>query len=362
MIAVEPEMRSTFVGNQTWKEIHQQPLLWPTTLERVSAAISPFQSTKIKTARATITGAGTSAWAANSVSAGWPRSRAVPSTDLLVETERYVDDMEVMLSLARSGNSPESLAVVERIHKLRPAIWHLAVTCNSQGALAKSPLVNAIVLDPRTNDQSLVMTSSFSNLVLAGLCLVNGEKMKSSISTAILNAEKLIPVLNEKVETLAQRVEDRILFLSSGALFGWAQEAALKVLEMTAGEYLAIADTYLGLRHGPMSFVRSNTIVICLLSNDPYVRRYEEDLVRELRAKKIGYLVGIGAENKTDGALFHETIPSIAMNAPDSLRVPFEIVAAQLFGYHLSLATGLDPDNPSPGGVIHRVVQGVKIY
>src|SRR5215471_9932408 len=141
MITVEPEMRSTFVGNQTWKEIHQQPLLWPTTVERVSTAISQFQlGSKLKTARAVITGAGTSAWAANSVSSAWPRSRPVPSTDLLVDAERYVDDMEIMLSLARSGNSPESIAVVERIHKLRPDIWHLAVTCNPQGALATSPL------------------------------------------------------------------------------------------------------------------------------------------------------------------------------------------------------------------------------
>jgi tagatose-6-phosphate ketose/aldose isomerase len=44
------------------------------------------------------------------------------------------------------------------------------------------------------------------------------------------------------------------------------------------------------------------------------------------------------------------------------LRTPFEIVAAQLFGYHLSLSKGIDPDNPSPGGVISRVVRGVAIH
>ena len=80
-------------------------------------------------------------------------------------------------------------------------------------------------------------------------------------------------------------------------------------------------------------------------------------------AKNIGYLVGICAEDETETAsLFHETIPSVGVHTPDALRTPFEIVAPQLFGYHLSLASGLDPDNPSPGGVINRVVQGVKIY
>lgn len=358
------EHKSGSIGSQTWQEIQQQPLLWPTTAQRVDAAISQFQlNSRFKTARVVITGAGTSAWAANSVAPVWPRSRAVPSTDLLVETERYVDDMEILLSLARSGNSPESLAVVERVHNLRSDVWHLAVTCNVQGALATSPLVNAIVLDPRANDQSLVMTSSFSNLVLAGLRLAKAGMMESVISTAVFNAERLFPVINQKMKELARRVEDRILLLSSGALFGWAQEGALKVLEMTAGRYPAIAESYLGLRHGPMSFVRSNTVVLCLLSNDRYARHYEEDLVRELRSKKIGYLVGICAEGENETAsLFHETIPPIGVNTPDALRTPFEIIAPQLFGYHLSLANGLDPDNPSPGGVINRVVQGVKIY
>jgi len=223
MITVESELRSKSVGNQTWKEIQQQPSLWPTTAQRVDTAIAEFQlDSKLKAARVVITGAGTSAWAANSVSPAWPKSRAVPSTDLLVETERYVDDMDVLLSLARSGNSPESMAVVDRVHKLRPDIRHLAVTCNLQGALATSPLVSAIVLDPRANDQSLVMTSSFSNLVLGGLCLTKNEKVKSSISKAVLNAQKSIPEINQKMEKLARRVEDRILLLSSGAMFGWA--------------------------------------------------------------------------------------------------------------------------------------------
>ena len=96
---------------------------------------------KLKDARAVITGAGTSAYAAAVVAAAWPRSMAVPSTDLLLATERYMEDATVLVSLARSGNSPESMAVVERVHRFRPEVWHLAITCNSEGALATSRLV-----------------------------------------------------------------------------------------------------------------------------------------------------------------------------------------------------------------------------
>jgi tagatose-6-phosphate ketose/aldose isomerase len=312
-----------------------------------------------------ITGAGTSAYAASAVAAAWPLSIAVPSTDLLLATERYIEDTTVLVSLARSGNSPESMAVVERVHRLRPEVWHLAITCNPQGALATSPLVNSIILDPRTNDQSLVMTSSFSNLLLAGLCLAKGDLMESVIINATAEAQIKFALINQKMKELADRVEDRVLLLSSAPLFGWAQEGTLKVLEMTAGRFPAMAETYLGLRHGPMSFIGPSTPVICLLSNDRAARLYEEDLVRELRTKKLGYLVGIshnGDGNNATSQLFDEVVPPLLLHAPDDVRTPFEILGLQLFGYHLSMRAGLNPDSPSPSGVINRVVQGIRIY
>jgi tagatose-6-phosphate ketose/aldose isomerase len=354
------------VGAHTWFEIQQQPVLWPTTAVHIREGIDRLKlQARLKDARAVITGAGTSAYAAAVVAAAWPRSMAVPSTDLLLATERYIEDATVLVSLARSGNSPESMAVVERVHRFRPEVWHLAITCNSEGALATSLLVKPIILDQRTNDQSLVMTSSFSNLCLAGLCLAKGSFMDQVIVSAVGGALTAFAPINERMRNLANRVEDRVVLLGSPSLFGWAQEGALKILEMTAGRFPVMAETYLGLRHGPMSFVRPNTAVICLLSNDRAVRPYEEDLVRELRKKKLGYLVGIchdGDIDQTNGHLFDEVIPPLLPQAPDNVRTPFEILCLQLLGYYLSVRTGLDPDNPSPSGVINRVVQGIRIY
>src|SRR3954454_11121687 len=143
----------TMKGNgHTWREIQQQPALWPTTAARVQEGIERLQAqTKLKDARVVITGAGTSAYAAAAIAAAWPRSIAVPSTDLLLDTERYIRDATILLSVARSGDSPESMAVVERVRRVRPEVWQFAVTCNPRGGLAISPLVNSIVLDPRTN-------------------------------------------------------------------------------------------------------------------------------------------------------------------------------------------------------------------
>jgi tagatose-6-phosphate ketose/aldose isomerase len=346
----------------TFQEIFRQPLLWPTTLERVQVASNRLQlPVTLQHARVLVTGAGTSAYAATSVAAGWPSARAIPTTDLLIDTERYLAEVDVVISLARSGDSPESLAVVERVRALRPDILQFAIVCNENGALSHSRLDGLIVLDPRTNDKSLVMTSAFSNLVLAGLCLAQPEEAAATVDDFSRSATILLPAIDHACQRVAARVRDRIVILSSSPLIGWAHESGLKSLEMTAGQFPIVTETYLGLRHGPMSFVKADTLVLCLLSSDPVRRLYEVDLINELRAKKIGYLVGIVGPAESED-LFDEIIPAIAPQANDALRTPFEIVGPQLLGYRLSLRIGLNPDNPSPDGVINRVVQGVRIH
>jgi tagatose-6-phosphate ketose/aldose isomerase len=346
----------------TLAEILQQPLLWPVTLEIVRSASQQMQlSEKLKGARVLLTGAGTSAYAASAVAAAWPRANAVPTTDLLVDAERYLSNIDAVISLARSGSSPESTAVVEQVRALRPGIKHFAIVCDEDGALSRSSLDGLIVLDPRTNDQSLVMTSAFSNLVLAGLALAQPEATIAAVKQLSAHADSLLRDIDQACQRAAARIHDRMVVLSSSPLIGWQREAGLKSLEMTAGRFPLVCETYLGLRHGPMSFIRPDTLVLCLLSSDPVRRRYEADLIRELRAKKIGFLVGITDPEESLG-LFDLLIPAVAPRTDDALRTPFEILGPQLLGYHLSLQIGLNPDNPSPDGVINRVVSGVRIY
>jgi len=349
-------------GSATRQEIFQQPELWPTTLARVDAASVQLDfERRLAGKRILFTGAGTSAYAARAAATVGTNCLAVPTTDLLVDAERHLAGVDVLVSLARSGGSPESAAVVERVRALRPDVLQLAITCNPESALTRSALDGILLLDPRTNDRSLVMTGSFSNLVLAGQALLQRQAVGEAVTICARHGQSLLPVLDEACRAVAGAARERIVMLSSSPLQAWAQEAGLKALEMTAGAFPVVTETFLGLRHGPMSFVRGDTLVIALLSSDPLRRLYEQDLLRELRAKRIGYLVGIADVEKTDG-LFDAVIPAMAPRLADELRTPFEIVAAQLFGYHLSLARGIDPDNPSPGGVINRVVQGVTIH
>jgi len=352
-------------GRLTIGEIRQQPELWTKTLDCVDN--NPLTSW-MKGRAAIICGAGSSAYAASAVAAGWFNTLAIPTTDLLLFSEEEVLRLEpdfavngLLVSLARSGNSPESTAVVARMRRMFSGAKHLVITCNRQGNLARLKGVETIVLDPRTNDRSLVMTSSFSNLVLAGLGLANQTVLCEGLPRIGDYIAASLPRLESLAQTLAASAPDRYVVLASSELAPLAREACLKVLEMTAGRITSLAETFLGFRHGPMSFLRENTLVLCVLSNDARKRRYEEDLLLELRHKKLGQLIIVG-QPRMDAALAHVLVPAMAPNLPDYLRTPFEIVFPQLLAYHLSLASNLDPDNPSPDGVITRVVENFQLH
>jgi tagatose-6-phosphate ketose/aldose isomerase len=352
-------------GVITLNEIRQQPDLWPTTLERVASSNA---HSIVQNRAAVICGAGTSAYAASAVAATWPNATAIPTTDLLTFSKRELSRMApdfaangVLVSVARSGESPESVAVVARVKQMLPNVVHLAITCNGDGQLARLPGVEALVLDPRTNDRSLVMTGSFSNLLLAGMAIARGDFLAKHLPGIITTVTSAFPGLEKVAQRLASKPPSRVMVLTSAGMAPLAQEASLKVLEMTAGRTVAINDTFLGVRHGPMSFLRPDSLVLCVLSSDVVRRRFEEDVIHELRQKKLGHTIVVGA-TPPNSDLGHDLIPAMAPELPDDLRGPFEIVFPQLLAYHLSLASDLNPDDPSPDGVITRVVQRFQLH
>jgi tagatose-6-phosphate ketose/aldose isomerase len=242
-----------------------------------------------------------------------------------------------------------------------PSVVHLAITCNEHGPLARLPGVNPLVLDSRTNDRSLVMTGSFSNLLLAGLAIASGDLLTKHLPGIVAAVNNAFPALEKVAQRLASQSSSRLMVLTSAGLVPLAKEASLKVLEMTAGRMATINETFLGVRHGPMSFLRPDSLVLSVLSSAAERRRFEEDVLRELRQKNLGHVIVVGSA-ASDGELGHDFIPAMAPDLPDDLRGPFEIVFPQLLAYHLSLASHLDPDNPSPDGVITRVVQRFQLH
>jgi tagatose-6-phosphate ketose/aldose isomerase len=368
-------------------EIAQQPYMWRDTAQRFAEASPAIQSLLSaiglpRSAAETIfSGAGTSNFVGKCVQgpvsiALGTRALAIPTTDIVTHPEFAFpsDRPALMVSFARSGSSPESMAAVDAVVARNPKVGHLVITCNGEGELARrmrnlGDRAYALVLHPKTNDRSLAMTSSFSSMVVAGLGLAYTDRVDEYVALVDRMAtagETMLEAMPAVAEAMAKRRPQRGCFLGSGSAYGAAVESHLKLQELTDGGLICFCDTFLGIRHGPRAAIHDDTLLVYFVSSDPYVRRYELDLIRSDREQGVGSAHVIIAD-RADGlsGLADEVVefdPEGKLDLPDHMLTPVYTIAGQLLGLFASLERGLKPDAPSAAGVIHRVVKGVTIY
>jgi tagatose-6-phosphate ketose/aldose isomerase len=159
----------------------------------------------------------------------------------------------------------------------------------------------------------------------------------------------------------------KICFLGSGALKGAATESALKVLELTNGRVMSFSESFLGLRHGPLSAIDQETLLVSFLSANETRRAFELDLLKEIRDKGLtGKFAIVSPTGIPDSVLLKLNKDTIVLGfeqeMPDFYRPPVDVILGQLLGLFASLHEGLKPDTPSPQGAISRVVSHVTIY
>ena len=358
-------------------EILQQPDTWMQTAAQVMNSREALQSLLDGCTSLVLTGSGSSEYAGECVRLSLQQALGVPvqtvgSGALLTNGVTLLEREAagLMVSFARSGDSPESVAALQLAQKLNANLRHLIVTCNPQGRLTTSfqedANLKAVVLDSRTNDRSLVMTSSFTNMALAslGLTYLNSpeEFLKRTKSLSTTCGDLLRAAFAEFPAFLLQPFE-RAFYLASPSLFGAARESALKMTEMTAGRVITVCETYLGLRHGPMSAVHSNSLVVCYVSADPLIRAYEFDVIRELHEKHLGMKkLFLGSNIPRDIASADDLIVDLAGFDNDDTTSILYVVAGQVLALLRCLQEGLRPDAPSEDGVINRVVGDFRIY
>jgi tagatose-6-phosphate ketose/aldose isomerase len=300
---------------------------------------------------------------------------AVPSTSLLTDFSEWLIPGKpyLWISFSRSGESPEGVAVMERALAELPNVHHMVITCNAGGrqlALVQDkPNCLGIVLDEATNDRSLAMTSSFSNMVLAGQMLAHTFTAKTyePIFHEIVAAGRdLLPRAAETAAELSREGYSRACFVGSGLLAGVARESALKLLELTAGQVKTMSESTLGLRHGPMAALDEETLFVSFLSGSEARRNYEIDLLREIGEKHLlrtrVAVAGSGHVQALSGAAEHVLAPTRLRRIPDFYLPVVDVLFGQLIGLFSSLELSLMPDTPSPNGAISRVVQSIEIY
>jgi len=364
-------------GPATAAEIHQQSQLWKTVaseaeLRRRSTDDFLLPLLCDQRARVILSGAGTSAFAGQVLAPALSgrlhrRFDAVATTDIVSSPRQILgeDVPTLLVSLARSGDSPESTATTAIADELLSSVRHLVITCNRHGQLAEAHCDRAdslmLVMPAAANDRGFAMTSSFTCMLLAAqLALDPASSSGSYVDGLGAAADQLLAERTDQLRALVARRYRRVVYLGSGALTGLAREAALKLLELTAGSIVSSWDSPLGFRHGPKAILEPGTLCVVFVSTDPYTRRYDQDIADELRST-------LGEENVVEvSAHARDGRPTWCIgelgHVPDSLiALPYAVLAQQL-ALLASLELGLNPDNPFPSGELSRVVRGVDIY
>ena len=385
-----PEQERTERGlEHTPREIWQQPSTWGKTYERCRERAADLNDVlrragigrgSTSSPSVYLVGAGTSDYTGRALAPllrrrwgcdVWP----LPSTTLLTEFEEFHRPGReyLWISFSRSGESPEGVALLEQALDRNRDIRHLVVTCNQQGTMAQLCAQHpdraiALVLDDAVNDRGLAMTSSFSNMVLAGQCVGHLEDLAEFgqvVGRLSETGEKFLPAASEAAAAMTLLGCTRACFVGAGVLRAVADESALKVVELSSGKVTTMAETPLGLRHGPMSSVDGNTLFVAFLSSDSRRRGYELDLLREMDRKHLGRVRAVvtarGGEDASSLADYSLSL-NCAADFPDYYRPVLDVMLGQLIGLFASMRCGLKPDQPSPGGTITRVVAPIKLY
>ena len=383
---MEQERLMTAKGYITASEIMQQPELWQETvaiIESNKQQIEDFLGKALleKNLRIIITGAGTSAYVGDTVAPYIRRILgirvdSIATTDLVSNPKDYFekDTPTILISCARSGNSPESVATYNLAEQFVDQLYQIVITCNPEGDLAKNIGENnnkLLVLMPiLSNDKGFAMTGSFSCMVLTLVLMfdLGNFTRNKGVAQEIIDCGKNI-LANQitDIEKLVDYGYKRIAFLGSSVLKGLAEEAALKSLELSSGKVVTFSESVLGFRHGPKCIVDDHTMVFVFLSNQPYTRQYDVDILKELYREKGNYQV-VAISYAPD-----QTLAEIAdyvlvvnkdggSNQEDAYAALGYILYAQIYALLNSLKMGITPDNPRPDGTVNRVVQGVSIY
>ncbi len=370
----------------TATEINQQPATWNKVADKMvnrKEEITKFMDKvlSVEGLRIVFTGAGSSAFVgeamgymlANEIGL---RSETVHTTDIISTPNATLFDVPTLLiSYARSGESPESTAAIKFAQKRIKNLYNIIIVCDKNSSLARNgyEMENTIVLDmpEESCDIGFAMTSSVSCMALSTWCLFHYKEMDlyagyTKILAKIM--EKEMNPLAVKAEEIAQNDYRRIIWLGTGALKGLSREAAVKSLELSDGYVNAGFDAPTGFRHGPKTVINDETITIHFLSNQEYSLKYDLDFVKELIGEKKKNIVVTVKPADIKQLVIGEdyeviyTIPKELPTNSEMIAYINSLIFSQLLSMAKSLEKGYITDNPCLRGSVNRVVQGIVVY
>ena len=364
----------------TAKEIDTQTEIWNKAVdnfEKNEEKINKFLNSIGDDAQVIFTGAGTSEYVGNILapllnSMQTREFKSLATTDIVNNPLCYLQQNKktILVSFARSGDSPESVATINLANKLVKDVYHIFITCNENGKLAQMSTTDefkdrtlVLLMPEGSNDKGFAMTSSFSSMLMTAMLVfynkTNVSKMREAINFIAIEKDKKL----ETIKALANEEHERIIILGDGPFAGLAQELTLKVMELTAGKVVAKNDTTLGFRHGPKSVINNKTIVFSMLSNDDYSKKYAIDILDEMNSENIASNIVCYSLINND-KLKEITKVLVSADTDESIEKAIftYLIYGQMYAFFKSQHFNLTTDNPFPTGEVNRVVKKFEIH
>jgi len=372
------------ICGHTALEIAHQPGIWRKLTEFLKdskEAICTFMDKigDLADVRIVLTGAGSSGFVGRAVAgfaakAAGVCTEAIHTTDIVSAPEvcfpaKSRGKKTLLISFARSGNSPESDGAVRYAREILSDLYEIAIVCDGGSKLANTTRESdkslLLVMPEGTNDKGFAMTSSVSAMLLAGftvLCRCNLDEICNEIPKMADHVEKNgLSIVNAAKECATWGFQ-RAWYLGSGANFALVQEGALKMMELTNGQVVSGCNSATEFRHGPKTVMNPKTLTIHMLSPDSFTGKYDTDLLNELYKQRDGNKVVALCGEKMQADLCVQYTTANFEYCADIAAGMQGLVFMQLLAMFTSLQLGIPTDNPSPSGLVNRVVQGVTVY
>jgi glucosamine--fructose-6-phosphate aminotransferase (isomerizing) len=295
-------------------------------------------------------GCGSSYYLSRLIAALWTKhfyipATGVPASELLFapeETMRRIGAEQIVL-MSRSGETTEVLRVAELLQSHK-TIQTLGVTCNPQSVLEK--LCTHMFKLEWADEKSTVMTRSFTAILLAfqrlGLQFIDDLYLLSALDLLPPRGQEWFDGNARKIQDFAQKRKfSDYIFLGQGVHYWLAQEACLKITEMSS----SYAQVYhsLEFRHGPRSIAGPETLITFYMSD--VTKDAETILLKEL--KGIGAATCVIVNRATPEIEQHaDLLVELAMDGPEFARYAVSAIPAHLLGTAVGLQKGLNPDAP----------------
>ena len=343
--------QASALGAYSLAEILSQPKTWSDCLKYLDtgSTVGEIGRRFSKNSEWIFIGCGSSYYIALTAAASWTaitgtRARAVPASELLLFPELVLAGVKefVPVLISRSGYTSEVLRATEFLNQRK--VPSIAVSCATKQKLEE--LATISILLPAADEQSMVMTRSFSSMLLAlqylAATLASNAEVIRGLSALPVAAERLVHNLPERIRSFVNqnRFTDYVC-LGQGPYYGLACESALKLTEMSCS-YAQCFHT-LEFRHGPKSIVNGETLITFLLSQGNYDA--EVTLLEEI--KELGGTTLVVANNSDGRArAAADQLVELESDLPEYSRLAWFVFAGQLMGVYTALLKGLDPDRP----------------